>query len=163
MWIYPTGISFEHVSFKYYVYFWIIIFPRTRGVGHYSVIKYVIFDKFVIFEMKYTTKPSLSHWYFCGFRYYNRWSVNITKKNHGIPRAKENGHRKCLKMIFHIVLGHDFQPHQRYPTGFLQFFISFHDCNQEITKILMCNFRLFLKFSFENVSGAICFIFPKFG
>ena len=108
--------------------FELLFFPRTRGVGHYSVIKYVIFDKFVIFEMKYTTKPSLSYGYFCGFRYYNRWSVNITKKSHGIPKAlEENGHRKCLKMIFHVVLGHDFQPRQRYPTGSLQFCISFND------------------------------------
>ena len=144
--------------------FELLFFPRTRGVGHYSVIKYVIFDKFVIFEMKYTTRPSLSHGYFCGFRYYTRWSVNITKKIHGIPKAlEENEHRKCFKMIFYVVLGHDFQPRQRYPTGFLQFFISFHDCNQEITKILMGKCRLFCNFPFENVSGAVCFIFPKFG
>ena len=79
----------------------ILFLPRIQGVDHYAVIKYVIFDKFVIFEMKYTTKPSFSHGYFCGFRYYNRWSVNITKQIHGIPKAlEENGHRKCLKMIF---------------------------------------------------------------
>ena len=33
----------------------ILFLPRIQGIGHYAVIKYVIFDKFVIFEMKYTT------------------------------------------------------------------------------------------------------------
>ena len=82
-----------HVSIMYISK--ILFLPRTHGVGQYAVIKYVIFDKFVIFGMKYTTKPSLSHGYFGGFRYYNRWSVNITKQIHGIPKAlEENGHRK---------------------------------------------------------------------
>ena len=89
----------------------ILFLPRTWGVGHYAVIKYVIFDKFVIFELKYMTKLLLSDGYFCGFRYYNRWSVNITKQTHGIPKAlEENEHRKCLKMIFCVVLSHDFLP-----------------------------------------------------
>ena len=141
----------------------ILFLPRTRGVGHYAVIKYVIFDKFVIFEMKYTTKPSLSQRYFYGFRYYNGWSVNIKKQIHGIPKAlEENAHRKCLKMICCVVLSHDFQPWQRYPTGFLQFFISFHACNQETTKILMGKCRLYCNFPFENASGTVCFLFPKF-
>ena len=104
----------------------ILFLPRTRGIGHYAVMKYVIFDKFVIFEMKYTRKPSLPHGYFCGFRYYNRWSVNITKQIHGIPKAlEENGHRKCFKMIFRVILSHDFQPCQRYPTGFFTIFHLF--------------------------------------
>ena len=105
----------------------ILFLPRTQGVGHYAVIKYVIF------EMKYTTKPSLSHGYFCGFRYYNRWSVSITKQIHGIPKAlEENGHRKNFTMIFRVVLSHDFQPHHRCPTGL--FFLPFSSLFMPVIK-----------------------------
>ena len=55
-----------------------------------------------------------------------------------------------LKNVFCVVLSRDFQPCQRYPTGFLQFFINFHACNQETTKILMGKCRIYFNSPFEN-------------
>ena len=59
-------------------------------------------------------------------------------------------------MFFCVVLSHDFQPCQRYPTGFLQFFINFHACNQETTKILMGKCRIYCNFPFENAYHLLC-------